>query len=61
MIINYKTLGFLLVSAVTNSLSAQTAEFDAESSFLVVSLLKIGSDACKLFRLQHDSNPDTKS
>jgi hypothetical protein len=58
MTTNYKSLAFLLVCTVSNSLSAQTAEFDAASGYLTIPLLKLGADVYEQVRFQYDGELD---
>jgi hypothetical protein len=58
MTTNYKSLAFLLVCTVSNSLSAQTAEFDAASGYLTIPLLKLGADVYEQVRFQYDGALD---
>ena len=58
MTTNYKSLAFLLVCTVSNSLSAQTAEFDAASGYLTIPLLKVGADVYEQVRFQYDEELD---
>ena len=58
MTINYKSLAFLLVCTVSNSLSAQTAEFDTTSGYLTIPLLKLGADVYEQVRFQYDGELD---
>ena len=58
MTTNYKSLAFLLVCTVSNSLSAQTAEFDTTSGYLTIPLLKLGADVYEQVRFQYDGELD---
>ena len=58
MITKCKTISALLVLIFSNSLSAQTAEFDTTSGYLTIPLLKLGADVYEQVRFQYDGNLD---
>ena len=58
MITKCKTISALLVLIFSNSLSAQTAEFDPTSGYLTIPLLKLGADVYEQVRFQYDGNLD---
>ncbi|MDA9351138.1 VCBS repeat-containing protein [Gammaproteobacteria bacterium] len=58
MITKRKTISALLVLIFSNSLSAQTAEFDTTSGYLTIPLLKLGADVYEQVRFQYDGNLD---
>jgi len=58
MITKCKTISAVLVLIFSNSLSAQTAEFDTTSGYLTIPLLKLGADVYEQVRFQYDGELD---